>query len=31
MFNLRMAVLGAPFLIACRDAPLSNNITGGQT
>ena len=30
MFDLRMAILGAPYFIACRDVPLSNNTTGGQ-
>ena len=30
VFDLRMAILGAPFVIACRDVPLSNNMTGGD-
>ena len=30
MFDLRMAILGARLLVACREVPLSNNITGGQ-
>ena len=30
-FDLRVTILGAPLLVACRIVPLSNNIIGGQT